>query len=241
MNAIFEDFSSTKLEYTKKIINPLILAINKKNAEIVKLLLKKPELDVNQIIKNENNESWIHEKSFLQLAVENDCPQILQLLLDNPNTDVNILTKVTPTPNNNAYDYNILKYTPLYLAVKKEKTEMVKILLSKPNIDVNIVLDHKLGKNAFSRIKEKTVLHTAVKKGNIDIVQLLLNKSDLDACISVKEKGTPLKVAIKKENIKIIELLLEKISNKIDSNDKKDILRLLEKEKGNNKILQLIE
>ncbi len=247
VNAIFETSINLPDDYYKKTKTPLVIAINKRNIEIVKLFLTKPELNINQIIEYDISWSWRHEKTVLQLAVENDFNEIAQLLIANPKVDINTITKITSTPDSPIYKHNESKYTPLYIAVEKGNIEIVKALLARSDIKLNIIFDSSYEeyfdedkKITFSGDSETTVLHTAVEKENLEIIQLLLNKPDLDVAISVKEKGTAMKVAIKKENIKIIELLLEKIPKIIDSNDKKEIMKLLEKNGGNDKIMHLI-
>lgn len=237
VNAIFE--YTDLVEKSKKNVTPLILAINKKNIEIIKLLLNKPEININQIFTYKITEDLIYEMTVLQLAVENNFNELALLLIANPKVDVNTITKINSTPQSEFFKNFERKYSPLYIAVKNDNVEIVKALLSRSDINVNIKLVHQFEHTSL-KVKEKTVLHTAVKKGNLEIIQLLLNRPDLDVAISKKDKGTAMKTAIKKGNIKVIELLLEKMKDIIDSKDKKDIMKLLEKNGKNEKIMNLI-
>lgn len=116
------------------------MAIQMKNAEIVKILLSKNEIDINKIYKY-STDYWLYQKAALQYAVEDQSTEIGKVLFDCPDIDINIICKYTSTPLNTAYKYNDTKKTAL---------EIVQLLLSNPKIDVNLP-----SKETFSAYFEK--------------------------------------------------------------------------------------
>lgn len=142
----------------------LHFAVELGNAEIVKFLLEKSELDVNlyrehinvidmffkkkNIVKskfvNAMDEIKNEKETDLYFAVEKGIINIVQILLTNENIDVNILCeksnkKVVKVDD---YDYESeelesMKDTALRLAVKKSNANVVKLLLTNPKNNIN--------------------------------------------------------------------------------------------------------
>lgn len=146
---------------------PLLLAIEKKNEEMVKLLLEHPKVDVNK-----STMALRRTETPLTLAIKTNFPAIKHLI-DHPNIDLNL--------SNNLVDKEI----PLFLAYKQKNMEVVFMLLDKPGIDVNIV-----DKNNYS------ILHNATQIGNSTLVRKLLSIKDINPNIQSINGLTPLMQSI---------------------------------------------
>lgn len=152
-------------------------AVKEENIEMLKILLKIPEVDINNVFDGETalqiaarignidifNIIFNHPKIDLtkescgDLALKDAASEgnleIFKILLSHP--DINI--------NNDSYGKTVLKEV-----IKKGNIEMVKILLSRPEINVNDSSDGQ------------TALEIAAKNKNIEIVRLLLAHPGID-------------------------------------------------------------
>jgi ankyrin repeat protein len=93
-----------------------ICYVDTNKIEILKLLLKLPDINVN--IQDKYKENILHS------ACEENNIKIVKLLLAHPNIDVNIKNKY--------------ERTPLYIACRYNNIELAKLLLTHSNIDVNV-------------------------------------------------------------------------------------------------------
>ena len=202
----------------------LIIAIQRRNVEIVKLILSHPNINANvksceiiqsysknnpDVYKKEGN-AIIKEKSALLVAAEKREIEIIKLLLANPKINVN-------DKSISKYGYKTKEKTVLNYAVLENENEIVKILLENKNIDVNI--KYIYNNNTTLEQSEVTSLNMAVNNGNIEIIKLLLSNQNIDVnCRSkyismngtVETEKTPLYDAVSGfDNNEIIKLLLE--------------------------------
>jgi ankyrin repeat protein len=156
-----------------------VAAILRKDKEILEILLKHPEADVND-----------PQDALLYSAVMKGSEDIAELLLSQKGIDVNFTASSGWTPlhtaacqNNrgitelllrqNGINVNALdnkKKTPLHIAVEYETKEAVESLLEKKEIDI-----------ASLDIEQMTPLDIAIQQSNAEISLLLLKKT--------KEKG----------------------------------------------------
>lgn len=205
---------NTRFEVNK---NPLHLAIEKGNIEIVKLLLQCEKIDINslKIYKTYGDDdecysNWlkITEQTPLHVAIEQNNIEIINLLLKNNKIDVNLLqTKLNGTISFDDFEKWFDSDGSIYTNTRK-------------NIDY-----------FENKIEKMSELHLAILKENIQIIKLLLSNRKIDVNLRYEiinkdyrlknhwkgendnetvEKKTPLQIAIEKNNIKIINLLLAK-------------------------------
>lgn len=191
-------------------VTPLFLCAKLGRTQMVALLLKTPEIDVNLVTTSE-------EITPLQIAIENEQVPVVELLLQHTSIDVNKKTKFNSTPLCTAIikknyqitelllkqlDIKVNNYatmnslTPLYLAIESCNIEIVKLLLGHPKINVN-----KL--SGFHILP----LHLAVKNNYIDIVKLLLAHRDIEINKIQYNEKTALFVAAEEGNVACVELL----------------------------------
>ena len=69
---------------------PLYMSIEKKNINLIKLLLKSEDINVNEKSYHFSNNSQIHAKTALHLAAEIGDLEIIKLLLEKKEIDINI-------------------------------------------------------------------------------------------------------------------------------------------------------
>jgi len=131
----------------------LIWAISAKEIELVKLLLKQPNIDVN--VKGTKGDTA------LIIAIEEGYTDIVKLLLDRP-IDVNI-------QNEEGYTALIIAVNTVLrnslMGISSSHKEIVKLLLKREDINVNI-----------STKEEETALLVAASGGDIEIVEMLLKR-----------------------------------------------------------------
>lgn len=166
-------------------ITPLHLAIENKNAEIIKLLLGQPELDINIKSTIENGRKTL---SHLELS-----SQSLKLAKSFVKSPESILQSKEKLYKSAKAVPEIAEITPLFFAIDKNDNEIIKLLLERPDLDVNIksniqknyifteIESKKLidGSNV-GRNEEKTALHLAIERNNVEIIKLLLERKELD-------------------------------------------------------------
>ena len=119
-------------------------------AEIVEMLLQRPDVDINH--KNDIG----HSKTALETACYKGHTEVVRVLLNDPDIDVN------------AHSHNI--WYPIHWAASNGYVDIVKLLLAHPKIDVNVV--NNFGGSAISlasRDQRKEVLLELLKHPHIDV------------------------------------------------------------------------
>lgn len=166
---------------------PLLVACNNDQAQVVKVLLSHPNIDVNAM-------DWIEGMSGLQMACWYGYSEVAWLLLQSPEIDVN--------------DVDMNGQTPLLLASEDGHTEIASMLLDHPDIDINKVSfgltalsnaatkgHSKFVKTLLSRPETdinkadslgRTALHWASYFGDTEVIRLLLERPDID----INKEGT---------------------------------------------------
>ena len=169
--------------------NSLYIACYHNYIGIAKLLLERPDIDINK--PNTNKE----QTPFFAACFHNGI-EIVKLLLKRPEIDINQSNKFNITPFYCACyhdhielvkillersDIDINKTnnsleTPLYNACNQNRIEMVKLLLERHDIDIN-------KQNHYGN----TPLHRAWFNNNMEIVKLLLNHPKINPFIKNNE------------------------------------------------------
>ncbi|KAK8838022.1 hypothetical protein M9Y10_035969 [Tritrichomonas musculus] len=180
--------------------NALLISTKKSNTEIIELLLKRKEFDVN-------------ENSLLANAIIIGNKDVIQILVNDRNIKINSLQRFT-----NRENYHI-KETNLIAAIRKGDPEIVKILLNHKKINVNTVSSSKSDDGSTS--VQKPPLFIAVEGGNLEIIQLLLEKKGINVNqpsvtkhfeffdIDKRQKTTVLNYAIENKSTEIVNLLID--------------------------------
>ena len=114
------------------------LAVEKKNVEIVKILLENDKLDINKFSnkylkkdgkKEEYGKIEEYEKTALYLAVEKQNAEIIRLLIDNDKIDLNIVNRNYKSYVEKTFGYeDESRYTAFYAAVAEKNTKIIKLL-----------------------------------------------------------------------------------------------------------------
>ncbi|XP_008556305.3 putative ankyrin repeat protein RF_0381 [Microplitis demolitor] len=216
----------------------LYLAIENKNIEMVKYLLKMgANINAGATYDHRN---YISELSALHVAVDSELEDIVQLLLDHEGCDVNVKSSSGLTPlhiaalknnltiakkliskgaTNEAYSRygSLLNATPFHMAVLKNSVEVIKYFLH----DLKISIDIRTRDGV-------TAIQVAAKANSLDTVKLLLDHgADFNAHSTWGDGYTALHLAVMNKNIPMIDLLLSKGPwVNIKSNDDKTILHL---------------
>ena len=166
-------------------VTPLIIAAQKGNESIVKILLERRDTDINAYNK--------YGYTALMLATVYSQARIVELLLQRADTDVNASMCDTV--------YHTTGLTALTLAAHGD-TKIVKLLLERRDIDVN----------AADR-NGNTALLTAVTHGdgNYEIVRLFLERSETDVnAVGMYIGRTALMWVAMRGLTRLVELLLER-------------------------------
>ena len=191
----------------------LIEAVRYNHSSVVELLLKTPNIDVNQkaFFKDKGGWSALHSAvarvtrvSKVTRVTSNDV-EVLKLLLNVPNIDVNI-------EDNDGE-------SALVHAVRGNNLLVLKLLLNVPSVHMNSV-----NSNCRSRYYGFTALHWAVQcssgvvdmvviKHNIEVFKLMLNHPSLTAItLNQKDKdmwgGTPVLLAVIYNRLEHLALLV---------------------------------
>lgn len=119
-------------------------------AEIVEMLLQRPDVDIN------HKSNIDHSKPALESACYQGHTEVVRVLLKHPDIDVN------------THSYN--NWYPIHWAASNGYVEIIKLLLAHPKIDVNVV--NNFGGSAISlasRDQRKEVLLELLKHPNIDV------------------------------------------------------------------------
>ena len=173
----------------------LMWAVTENHNSVVELLLKTPNIDVNQ--KDDEGCCALH------LAVSSKNIEALKLLLSVPNIDVNIV------------DTDGESAVHICSQVWNHDTEVLKLLLNVPNIDVNIV--NNRGESAVRRAVMRKTSY------NIEVLKLLLSHPSLTALTlnqKDKEHGiTPVMLAVISNKLEHLELLAADLRVDLDTTD----------------------
>ena len=173
----------------------LVEAIKKKDVELIKSILEKKTVKIDETIKNPKTK--LAETTALILA----CRYSLDI--------VNILIENGADVNKAAADRNF-RYTPLYVAADVGNLDLVKLLIEK---------GAKVNQQIYDR--NFTALHAAVARDNVDITKFLISQKANVNILSRGTEGTPLHhAALKGKGTECAEILL-KHGAKIDLTEPK--------------------
>lgn len=209
VNSLYGSKTCTFIETTA-----LNIAIDQENKEIVRILLSKPNINVNIKSFHEKHISYeIDERSEMTPiynAVAKRNKEIVQMLLTRNEIDVNIPYLFSSKEGYSVYKgvktYQIKK-TPLNLAVENNDIEIVDFLLMKNDIDANICSEYdycnkkKTDNVETSSVAKKilTPLFVAIKNKNVIIVDHLLLRPNINLnyeCLIQEQNDTTRKSAI---------------------------------------------
>jgi ankyrin repeat protein len=197
---------------------PLSLAAENGHEAIVKLLLERPDIEVN---------SKDGDRTPLSLAAENRHEAIVKLLLERPDIEVNskdpygrtpllyavrngheaIVKLLLERPDIEVNSKDPYGWTPLLYAAKNGHEAIVKLLLERPDIEVN------------SKDGDWTPLLYAAENGHEAIVKLLLERPDIEVNSKDPYGWTPLLYAVRNGHEAIVKLLLERPDIEVNSKD----------------------
>lgn len=176
-------------EFENKKMNALKYAIQNGNIEIIKFLLKIPNINIESCLKfalqnrkfeiaklfldsNQKIQDIEQLNDILMIAISNKQNEIAQSLIEKHSFDINEVIK----------DYDD-KITLLHFAVINENIEFVKYLLRKQDIDVNKTAELVDFDDNSKIYEESTALHLAVKIENIEMIKILSNCQSIDVNI----------------------------------------------------------
>lgn len=170
----YGSFEKITKKEKKTIYTPLFIAVEKRNAEIVKLILEHDDLEINYLntyYHDDFSQPIERKVTALYEAVTMDDIDIIKLLLAHEKIDVNIL-------NN---DDQFTSEPVLFKAIKTNKIDIVNLLLECKNIDINAYYKKKEYYGGDEDLKcNRTALYAAIEAKNIEIVKLLLSNDKLD-------------------------------------------------------------
>ncbi|KAK8881059.1 hypothetical protein M9Y10_003786 [Tritrichomonas musculus] len=226
-------FDINRIENNKTL---LLMAMEKYQIDVVKLLALNPKCDTNA--KFQKNDK---EYTALTFAIENNQVEFVKIILENENTDPNTIfhinygnektalsTAIENNQNeiikllisdpkcdaNTRFKMNCNEYTALTLAIKNNQLEIVKMLLENQNVDPNILFYISYG-------NEETALSIAIENDQNEIIELLLKNQNTDPNIVFKKDGreyTALTMAIENNKFELVKNLLS--NENIDPNIK---------------------
>ena len=191
----------------KEGFTPLYSACQNGHLDVVKALLKKKGVQVNQQVLcvackqghlNVVNELLITEsiqvnqpdhtgETAFILAITYGHLEVVQLLLRHNGIAIN--------------QVNHQGFTPLYVACMKGNLEMVQLLLLEMEMEEEINVNQ-------SNLSGQTPLIIAITLGHVDIIQLLLQHDRID-CNQTMQGYTPLKIAQMYNKRTIVQLLIQ--------------------------------
>ncbi len=172
---------------------PLMFAAYEGNEATVKVLLHRPEVDVNKT--PDTGSDWPYRTALLW-AARNGHAGTVQLLLEREDIDIHIKNK---------RDYG---NNPLIWAAWKGHEAVLKILLK-----------HKGVRADYQDPQGNTALFWAAARGHAQVVQLLLERGDVDAAHRNKDGMTVLAVAASSGELKVVKLLLKRKDVDVNSKD----------------------
>jgi ankyrin repeat protein len=201
---------------------PLYRAAENDNAELISLLLKHADINVNQVSGPDN-------MTPLCIAAQQGHQNVVAILLANPQVDIN-------KPNAHGA-------TPLLLSVERENIEVVKLLLKEATLNINhadaldytalhyaalscseeipeALLSHpEIDVNKAANIIRKTPLHCAIEARNIAAVKSLLKHPNIDINTTNFGGQTAIHYAIYFKQLEVVRLLLEQPNVDLDRLD----------------------
>ena len=171
-----------------------MLAVQKENLEMYKILLDKKDIDVNAQNKEGNtilhlaskivNESFLNEilnNSKIDINIQNDQLNTpLHLVIENQNKTFAIL--LIKNEKCNLSLANMKKMTPLLIAFDKKLDEIVNLLLDIPR-DININLKDEKGIFLLNHFFYMAFIHYVAKSYQYNILPSLFNRQDIDVNI----------------------------------------------------------
>jgi ankyrin repeat protein len=184
--------------------NALMLAINRDQKDIVKLLLNTKDVD---------NNAKYYGRSPLDIAIDKRNFDITKILLGAKGIDLNdinknnmTIRKLAASPSNkellklfSSKATEVFASTQkLHNAITRGDTKIVKLLLDAKGVDINHINTH--GYNA---------LHDAIARGRTEIVKLLLDTKSVDINHINSAGYNALHAAIARGYTEIVKLLLD--------------------------------
>lgn len=180
---------------------PLMFAAYKGNEATVKVLLHRPDIDVN---KTEDIKSTYAPATALKWAAENAHTGTVELLLEREDIDVN-------KGGHDDYVHDDYGTTPLALAAQWGDNAMLEVLLKHKDIIPD-----------YQDLAGDTALHFAARRRDgTELVQMLLEHGGVDVNKRNREGMTPLAIAAGKgyTNTEVLKLLLERQDVDVNSID----------------------
>jgi ankyrin repeat protein len=223
----FTDSDATKLLYNyikndnilySSIRSPVVLAIKNQDNALLSLLLKEPNIDINELcwLNKTALEQLLYFSSLKHASKSNDL-NTAKIILAQKNIDLKtrareILIQALVCPSELSLE--VIKHILAQDAINinqryngqtilhelcdhsKHDVKILSLLLTHSDMDINI-------KNFYG----KTLLHSASESSNINAVKILL---DSEANVNIQDcfQNTPLHIAIDKQNISIVQILL---------------------------------
>lgn len=227
----FYDCKYKQIYRKKNEKSSLIVSIEKRNIDIIRVLLQNENIDVNSIrisyVVNDDSVDMkplplvIETKTALQIAIDKNDPYIVNLLLSNKKIDVNKKCKYYIEELENSYE----EKSALFYAIEKKNIEIIQLLLSHENIDVNNENNFCL---YFNKRCEEFKWCWWISKLKNEWTHWD-DEEELDSCFTEEEDliyemienhmKTPIHLAVEQNNIEVVKLLIS--SNNLDINKKK--------------------
>lgn len=187
---------------------PLHCAIENNHVEVVKILLRKPEVDLDAL--DHRGMKALHSAAA-------DSLDALEILLGLPGADVNVLDR--------------WKCTPLYSATAAGSIDAIQVLLEIPDVDVNAqnsrgdtalhcacalgnieavgcLLAAESLDTGIQNHEGKTALWRAVENGHVEIVETLLQLDGIAASTTNYKGETLLHAAVSQGEFLVVHLLM---------------------------------
>lgn len=196
INALYGFDNDEEELYEIKEPSALHIAVSEKNVEIVDLLLKTGEMDINEVLTSksliEKHGKLFKEnkKSPLHIAIENNDSKMVEFLLKNKDIDVNMkqydleLGAVAIQRKDSMHSLSRTEEdTPLHMAIINGNESIVKLLLAHKKTLINqkkiskqIIED----KNVVVLEKEYNEIQLAAEHNNVEIVKYLIENEDIE-------------------------------------------------------------
>ncbi len=130
----------------------MILAIELGNYEIIKLLLKHPNININTKYINEHKKDKLNQSHDYLVTKE----------------------------GNPIYEIELIENTPLHMTIEKKEFDIFALLLEKEEIDVNVKYIIKKRRYDTEKIIEKTALHMIAEINDIEFLKVFIKKQNID-------------------------------------------------------------
>ena len=208
-------------EYTEEYQrSSLYTAVNNDNIEIVRLLLKFPSIEINDITINKTTIIDIeyhssksltyrkNEQSVLNLSIKNNNFEIFELLISHPKIKIN--QRLNKTKREIMYETEMDRD---YYEIHNWRIEdRFKYIQYDNEINKRCIDDDEI-KHYYNDI-----FLSAVKKGNLKVVKILASKPEIDICSVYDGNKNSFHIAVQKKYKDIVEFLLS--LHKFDINAK---------------------